>query len=86
MTDVAVPWPTTLKEHCRRFGYGYRMRKQGRRYYVTISAGIGPHVSPDWVNHYRRIVQHYYPDAYMTSGSSTGATFMVGDVFEMLKK
>ena len=75
---------TSLKEYCRVFGYSYSRRKQGRRYYVRISH---PDVSErHWKQDYDFAVKLFYPDAYMTSGSSFGATYMIGDVFELLKQ
>ena len=75
---------TSLKEYCRVFGYSYNRRKQGRRYYVRISH---PDVSErHWKQDYDFAVKLFYPDAYMTSGSSFGATYMIGDVFELLKR
>lgn len=75
---------TSLREYCRVFGYRFRQRKQGRRYYVTVSHD---NVSvTKWKQDYDFVVGLFYPNAYMTSGSSSGATYMIGDVFEMLKR
>ena len=74
----------TLKEYCKNTGYTFRQRRQGSRYYVTIGDKEAP-FPKDWLTIYRNIVLQYYPDAYMTSGSAYGATFMVGDIMAALK-
>lgn len=76
----------TLKEYCKANNLRYSMRKRGTRYYVTLAAK-----NPDnWrgSNNFftlSTIVRQWYPNAVMTSGSVTDATFFVGDVVEILK-
>jgi hypothetical protein len=41
--------------------------------------------SNNWNVEYRKIVESYYPNARMTSGSAYGATFMIGDIVTLLK-
>lgn len=80
MQDTDFP---TLKSFCKATGYSYRQRRQGGRYYVTIGDKLA--LGNDWVKEYRRIVERYYPNARMTSGSACGATFMIGDIVSLLK-
>lgn len=80
MQDTDFP---TLKSYCKACGYSYRRRRQGGRYYVTIGDKHMP--SNNWLKEYRKIVETYYPNARMTSGSAYGATFMIGDIVSLLK-
>lgn len=77
----------TLKEYCKANGLRYSMRNRGTRYYVTVAAKTS---DANWraSNNFftlSAIVKQWYPDAVMTSGSVTDATFFVGDVVEILK-
>jgi hypothetical protein len=71
-----------LKAFCKKNGYSCRFSKQGTRHYVTVGAKKG---TEGWVRDYRTVVEHYYPDAYLTSGGIEAATFFIGDVWEILK-
>lgn len=74
----------TLKDYCKSIGYRCSQRRRGSRYYVTISDKHGADPSK-WLEQYNTVVGLYYPKAYMTSGSMSGATFMIGDVMDLLK-
>lgn len=74
----------TLKDYCKSIGYRCSQRRQGSRYYVTISDKHGADPSR-WLEQYNKVVNLYYPKAYMTSGSINGATFMIGDMMSMLR-
>lgn len=81
--DIKRQHPT-LKEYCKASGYSFRQRRRGDRYYVTIADKSGADVR-DWQTMYTKIVELYHPQAYMTSGSMTGATYMIGDIMSMLR-
>jgi hypothetical protein len=81
--DLKRQYPT-LKEYCKAHGYSFRQRRRGDRYYVTI-ADKSEVVSRDWQAMYTKVVELYHPKAYMTSGSITGATFMIGDIMSLLR-
>jgi hypothetical protein len=77
---------STLKAFCKNNNMTYRQRRQGGRVYVTVAAKYWDKEDiRNWNFLYTNVVTRFYPDAYMTSGSSSGATYFVGDIVGMLK-
>lgn len=75
-----------LKEFCKKNGYKCSIRRQGKRYYATISKIDTTEDMRNWMWDYKGVIFHFFPNSHMTSGSVSGATFMIGDVFELLKE
>lgn len=72
----------TIKSGAAAMGWYVGWRRQGTRLYFWVKVGDtnSKHLTVyNWV-------KEWYPNSAMTSWSSSGGTFFIGDIWEMLKK